>query len=302
MRFVCAFFVVFLSFLHCKEARVPVKNSSSINGIYDAQPDKLPPNEKQAAVKYKAPKVFSLMPHKAEYVISFNAKKSKVLDVKDVSGTSTVEIIKTKEGWSYKQQISVQITRDDGNTTIVEKDVATWESPLETSFYVEEKTDGALVSIFEGQAEYNEAAGWQVSFKTTKFQELRVEPVFDGFMTSRLLFPVGHLGKTLTALANNKKVLSDQVVFDASCGIKKPVLINTIITKSKTKELVINGQAYQTWQLQQDLYDFKSQSAVPDYESNNLEVTANGVIAAMETAWGDGITVTLKLQSLTFYQ
>lgn len=293
MRFVCAFFVFFLSFLHCEEESVTLAVPLNTDGLESIQADKLPPNEKQAAVKYEAPKIFSLMPHKAEYVISFNAKKSKVSDVKDVSGTSTVEIIKTKEGWSYKQQISVQITRDDGNTTIVEKDVATWESPLETSFYVEDKRDGALESTFQGQAEYNETAGWQVSFET---------PGVDGFMTSKLLFPIGHLEKTLAAIASNKKVLSDQVVFDASCGIQKPVRIDTVITKLKTKELVINGQAYQTWQLQQALYDFKSQSAVPDYESNNLEVTANGVIAAMETAWGEGITVNLKLQSLTFYQ
>lgn len=297
MRYVCAFFVFFWSFLHCAEAPEGIEVAVSVveePSVTDSdRSEGLPLNEKQAAVNHEAPKKFSLAPHKAEYEISFNARKSKVAGIKDVNGTSTVEIIKTKEGWSYKQQLSVQVTHDDGNTTIIEKDVATWESLAESSFHVEDKRDGALESTFQGQAEYNESTGWQVSFET---------PGIDGFITPKLLFPIGYLEKTLTAIENNKKVLSDQVVFDAAFGIQKPVRIDTVITKSKTKELAINGQAYQTWQLQQALYDFKSQSPIPDYESNNLEVTANGVIVAMETAWGEGITVTLKLQSLTFYQ
>jgi hypothetical protein len=294
MRFVYAFFVLFLSFLHCEEASLAAELPSNFDGLENIQPDKLPPNEKQAAVQHEARQLFSLMPHKAEYEIVFDAKKSKAAGVKDVTGKSTIEIIKTKEGWSYKQQLSVQITYDNGATTVVEKDIATWESPTETSFHVEDRRDGSEPTVFEGQAEYNENVGWQVSF---------TKPPQDGFITAKkLLFPIGHLESTLIAIRDGKKGLSDQVVFDAGCGIQEPVRIDTVIVPLKTKELAINDKRYQTWRLQQALYDFKSQNPVPDYAPNNLEITANGVMASMETSWDEGIVAVLKLQSLTFYQ
>lgn len=299
MRVFYALAIFFASLLFADDKSLissdPVDLLSGVDATkVDETSEKIQANEKQAPVTHEATQ-YSLMPHKAEYVVNFDNKKSKANGVSDVGGTSTIEIIKTKEGWSYRQHLSVQVSYDNGTTATIEKDIASWESPTETSFYVEDRRDGSEEStVFEGQAEYSENLGWQVSF---------TKPPQDGFITSKkLLFPIGHLENTLVAIKNGKKVLSDQVVFDAGSGLQEPVRIDTVIIPVKTKELAINDKKYQTWKLQQALYDFKSQNPIPDYAPNNLEITANGVMASMETSWDEGITVTLKLKSLTFYQ
>lgn len=249
--------------------------------------------EKQAAVQHEITQPFKLIPHKAEYEVVYSKEKSKNQEIQNVSGTSTIEIIKTKQGWSYKQHLSIQATSTDGSTTTLEKDVASWESPSEMSFRVEDFRNGSLESTFQGSAEYSDDLGWQVTFE---------EPETDGFISKRLTFPIGQLENILLAIGHGKKIISDQVVFDSCCGVKEPVKINTIITNSKNNEIMINNRKYQTWKIQHAVYDFKSVNALPDYAENQQEITSNGVISSMETCWGDGICVTLKLKSLTIYK
>ena len=239
------------------------------------------------------------MPHKAIYEIKLHpTKKPNDPTVSDVTGKGSIELVKTKEGWSYNQSIEVQIHYYDGTTTIIERNIASWESPTEISFHIENFRDGASESILQGGAELGEKADWRVYFQ---------KPEMDGFITDQhLVFPIGHLEKILETIEQGKSVLSDQIVFDATYEVHEPVRINTVITPIKDKKVSLKNNALlpssKVWRLQEALYDLQSSNPVPDYEENNIELFSTGVISAMETTWGEGITVVLNLKELTVYQ
>jgi hypothetical protein len=183
---------------------------------------------KAAPVKPDEPQSFKLMPHKAIYDIQLHPrKKPNDPTVSKVTGQSSIELIKTKEGWVYRQNLEVQIHYHDGTTTTIERNIASWESPTEVSFHIENFRDGASESLLQGGAELTEEGGWRVYFQ---------KPEMDGFMTNQhLVFPIGHLEKILETIEKGKNILSDQIVFDATYEVHDPVRINTVITPLKIK-------------------------------------------------------------------
>ena len=267
--------------------------------------------KKDAPVHPDKPESFKLMPHKATYAIKLNPmKKLNDPTINNITGTGTIELIKTKEGWSYKQNLEVHIQYNDGTTTTVEKNVATWESPTEVSFYIEnssnvsndeENSDCAPEkSILHGGAELTEEKGWRIYFQ---------KPAKDGFMTDyHLDFPIGHLEKilhTISAKEVNQKILSDQIVFDATYEIEEPVRINSVITACKGEKVHLkNGKllpSSKLWRIKEAIYAIQSQNSEADYEENNIELFSTGVINSMETTWGN-MSVVLTLNGLTVYE
>ncbi len=254
---------------------------------------------KAAPVTPEEPQSFKLMPHKAIYEIQLHPlKKPNDPTVSNVTGQSSIEIIKTKEGWTYKQNLEVQIHYYDGTTTTIERNIASWESPTEVSFHIENFRDGASESILQGGAELGEKADWRVYFQ---------KPEMDGFITNQhLVFPIGHLEKILETIEKGKNVLSDQIVFDATYEAHEPVRINTVIVPLKDKKVSLKNNTLlpssKLWRLQEALYNIESSNPVPDYEESNIDVFSTGVISAMETTWGEGITVVMSLKELTVYQ
>lgn len=253
---------------------------------------------KEAPVTPAEPQSFKLMPHKAIYEIQLHPlKKPNDPTVSNVTGQSSIEIIKTKEGWTYKQSLEVQIHYYDGTTTTIERNIASWESPTEVSFHIENFRDGASESILQGGAELGEKSEWRIYFQ---------KPEMDGFITDKhLVFPIGHLEKILETLEKGQNVLPDQIVFDATYEAHEPVRINTVIVPLKDKKVSLKDNTLlpssKLWRLQEALYNIESSNPVPDYESN-IEVFSTGVISAMETTWGEGITVVMNLKELTVYQ
>lgn len=257
---------------------------------------------KTSPVNPDEPQSFKLMPHKAIYAIQLHPiKKPKDPTVSDVTGKGSIEIIKTKEGWAYKQNLEVQIHYHDGTTATIERNIASWESPTEVSFHIENFRDGATESLLQGGAEAMEECGWRVHFH---------KPEMDGFMTDQsLTFPIGHLEKVLEAIKKGRCVkggcvLSDQIVF--AYEMQTPVRVNTIITPLRDKSVTLKDDSLlpsnKLWRLQEALYDLQSTNSIPDYEESNIDIFSTGVISAMETTWGEGITVILKLRELTVYQ
>lgn len=253
---------------------------------------------KEAPVAPAEPQSFRLMPHKAVYEIQLHPlKKPNDPTVSNVTGQSSIEIIKTKEGWTYKQNLEVQIHYYDGTTTTIERNIASWESPTEVSFHIENFRDGASESIVQGGAELGEKLEWRIYFQ---------KPEMDGFITDKhIVFPIGHLEKILETLEKGKNVLPDQIVFDATYEAHEPVRIDTVIVPLKDKKISLKDNTLlpssKLWHLQEALYNIESSNPVPDYE-NNIEVFSTGVISAMETTWGEGITVVMNLKELTVYQ
>lgn len=256
-------------------------------------------SQKEAPVAPEEPQSFKLMPHKAIYEIRLHPfKKPNDPTVNNVTGQSSIELIKTKDGWTYKQNLEIQIHYYDGTTTTIERNIASWESPTEVSFHIENFRDGASESILQGGAELGENAEWRVYFQ---------KPEMDGFITDKhLMFPIGHLEKILEAIEKGKKVLSDQIVFDATYEAHEPVRINTVIVPLKDKKVALKNNSLlpssKLWRLQQALYSLESSNPVPDYEESNIEVFSTGVISAMETTSSEGITVVMNLKELTVYQ
>ncbi len=255
--------------------------------------------EKTAPVQPSEPQSFTLMPHKAVYEIKLSpTKKPNDPTVSKVTGESAIELVKTKEGWSYKQNLIVQVHYYDGTTTIIEKNVATWESPTEISFHVENLRDSEQESLLQGGAELTEEGGWRVYFQ---------KPEMDGFITDyKLVFPIGHLEKILGTIKKGNNVLSDQIVFDATYEMHEPVRINTVITPQKDKKVYLKDNTLlpssKLWCAQEAIYDFQSPNPTPDYETNKFELFSTGVINSMENTWGEGITVVLTLKELTVYK
>ena len=254
---------------------------------------------KALPVKPDEPQSFKLMPHKAIYDIQLHQrKKPNDPTVSKVTGQSSIEIIKTKEGWVYRQNLEVQIHYHDGTTTTIERNIASWESPNEVSFHIENFRDGASESLLQGGAEMTEEGGWRVYFQ---------KPEMDGFMTDQqLIFPIGHLEKILETIEKGKNILSDQIVFDATYEVHDPVRINTVITPLKDKKVSLKDNSLmpssKIWRLQEALYDLESADPVPDYEESNVELFSTGVISTKEITWGEGITVVMNLKELTVYQ
>lgn len=259
--------------------------------------EEVSPNE--APVTPSEPQSFKLMPHKAIYEVCLHpSKKPNDPTVNNVTGQSSIELIKTKDGWTYKQNLEIQVHYYDGTTTTIERNVASWESPTEISFHIENFRDGASESILQGGAELGEKSEWRVYFQ---------KPEMDGFITDKhLVFPIGHLEKILETLKNGKSVLSDQIVFDATYEAHEPVRINTVIIPLKDKKIMLKNNTLlpssKLWRLQQALYSIESSNPVPDYEESNIEVFSTGVISAMEITSNEGITVVMNLKELTVYQ
>ncbi len=254
---------------------------------------------KAAPVKPDEPQSFKLMPHKAIYDIQLHPrKKPNDPTVSKVTGQSSIEIVKTKEGWVYRQNLEVQIHYHDGTTTAIERNIASWESLTEVSFHIENFRDGASESLLQGGAEVTEEGGWRVYFQ---------KPEMDGFMTNQqLVFPIGHLEKILETIEKGKNILSDQIVFDAAYEVHDPVRINTVITPLKDKRVSLKDNSLlpssKIWRLQEALYDLESADPVPDYEESNVDLFSTGVISTKEITWGEGITVVMSLKELTVYQ
>ena len=254
---------------------------------------------KETPVTPEQPQSFKLMPHKAIYDIQLHPlKKPNDPTVSSVTGQSSIEIIKTRDGWTYKQNLEVQIHYYDGTSTTIERNIASWESPTEVSFHIENFRDGASESILQGGAELGENAEWRVYFQ---------KPEMDGFITDRqLAFPIGHLEKILETIEKGKCVLSDQIVFDATYEAREPVRVNTVIVPLKDKKISLKNNTLlpssKLWRLQEALYNLESSDPVPDFEESNIDVFSTGVISAMETTWGEGITVVMNLKELTVYQ
>lgn len=129
----------------------------------------------------------------------------------------------------------MQIHYHDGTTTTIERNIASWESPTEVSFHIENFRDGASESLLQGGAELTEEGGWRVYFQ---------KPEMDGFMTNQhLVFPIGHLEKILETIEKGKNILSDQIVFDAAYEVHDPVRINTVITPLKDKRVSLKDNS-----------------------------------------------------------
>ena len=228
---------------------------------------------KAAPVKPDEPQSFKLMPHKAIYDIQLHPrKKPNDPTVSKVTGQSSIELIKTKEGWVYRQNLEVQIHYHDGTTTTIERNI---------------------VPFFRS--------------KTFHFFSYFQKPEMDGFMTDQhLVFPIGHLEKILETIEKGKNILSDQIVFDATYEVHDPVRINTVITPLKDKRVSLKDNSLlpssKIWRLQEALYDLESADPVPDYEESNVDLFSTGVISTKEITWGEGITVVMNLKELTVYQ
>lgn len=242
------------------------------------------------------PKSFRLMPHKAIYEIKLHPnKKPKDPTVSDVTGKGVIEIVQTKDGWVYKQNLEVQIYYHDGTATAIERNIALWESPTEVNFHIENFRDGASESLLQGRAEHTEE-GCRVYFQ---------KPEMDGFIADHhVIFPLEYLKKILDVIEQKKCILSDQVVFDPAYEMQTPVRIDTLIRPLKNlpqKEISLLP-SNKRWRLQEALYDIQSTSSIADYEEVNVDIFSTGVIDSMETTWGEGITVVLRLKELTVYQ
>lgn len=254
-------------------------------------------SKKIIPINPEEPKVFKLMPHKATYTIKLDPhKKPQDVTIKDVTGKGIIEVIQTKEGWIYKQNLEVQLHYHDGTTTTIERNIALWESPSEVDFHIENFRDGASESLLQGNAEITEDGGWRVYFQ---------KPEKDGFIEDQpIFFPLGYLKKILEAMEQGKRILSDQIVFDPAHEMQAPMRVNTVISPLKDvseKEISLLLPSNKLWHLQEALYDMQSNDSVADYEDINLDIFATGVIYAMETTWGEGIPVVLKLKELTIY-
>lgn len=295
-----------------KELEKPSEKNSD-EGIYSNGVKEAVSN-KNAPVHPDMPKAFQLMPHKAIYEIKLNPQK-KLNDptISNITGTGNIELIKTKEGWSYKLNLEVCIHYNDGTSTTIEKNIATWESPTEVSFYIEnvnissgeaEATNNAPEkSILQGGAELTEEKGWRVYFQ---------KPEQDGFITNyNLDFPIGHLEKILHSIESKEttqKILSDQIVFDAAYEMQEPVRINSTITPCKEKKAHVKEDllpSNKLWRVQESIYNLNSQSLEADYEGSAIEIFSTGIINTMETSWETAygnIPVTLTLKELTVYE
>lgn len=259
------------------------------------QPDKA----KDAPVHPEKPKSFKLMPHKAVYNVKVHpTQKPNDPTVKNVTGHSTIEIVKTKDGWSHNHYLQVQVHYYDGTTTIIERNIASWESPNDVSFYIENSRDGGTESVLRGGSKLVDQK-WQVFFEEP--------PGMDGFITDEsLIFPVKYLENLLEAIEKGRTILSDQIVFDATYEMQRPVRINAVIAPVKDKKITVNDNSLipsnKIWHIQMALYDIESSNTNPDYEVKNIHIFSTGVINSMEVSWGEGITVVLNLSELTVYQ
>jgi hypothetical protein len=265
-------------------------------------------SDKDAPVHPNKPQSFKLMPHKATYSIRLSKKPNDptISNVTSEEGDNTIELIKTKEGWTYKQNLEIYVHYNDGTITVIEKNVATCESSTEFFFHVEYLRDSVQESILQGKAERTEENGWMVYFQ---------KPAMDGFITnSHLNFPIGHLEEILKAIGTmekNQKVLSDQIVFDPTYETREALSVNSVITPSKEAKAFKNSTllpSKKLWRVKDAIYELDSQNPTANYEStasyeeSDIELFSTGVINSMEITLGEGITIALTLKELTVYQ
>ncbi len=265
-------------------------------------------SDKDAPVHPNKPQSFKLMPHKAAYTIRLSKKPNDptISNVTSEEGDNTIELIKTKEGWTYKQNLKIYVHYNDGTITVIEKNIATCESPTEFFFHIEYLRDSVQESILQGKAERTDENGWIIYFQ---------KPEMDGFITNRHLdFPISHLEnilKTIGTMERNQRVLSDQIVFDPSYETREALSINSVIIPSKEAKAFKNSTllpSKKLWRVKDAIYEFDSQNPTTSYEStasyeeSDLELFSTGVINSMEITLGEGITIALALKELTVYQ
>ena len=274
-------------------------------------------SDKDAPVQPNKPQSFKLMPHKATYTVHLSKKPNDptINNITSEWNDNTIELIKTKEGWTYKQNLKIYVHYNDGTITVIEKNVATYESPTEFFFHIEYLRDSIRESILQGKAERTDENGWIIYFE---------KPPMNGFIINRPIdFPIGHLEnilKTIGTMEKNQKILSDQIVFDPTYETRETLSlnetrealsINSVITPSKEAKVFKNSAllpSKKLWRVKDAIYELDSQNPTASYEpaasykESDIELFSTGVINSMEINLDGGITIVLALKELTVYQ
>ena len=218
----------------------------------------------------------SIIPHHAEYTIQLSDRQKS--HVKDVTGTLTIDVRDTGEGWTFEQRCLVYVKTFAGNTDTFRTTIASWESKdgKYYTFTVTSSCNEQIVECIHGHATADEShAG------TAIYQQPESYLVS---LPSGTLFPLQYLNKILKTVTRGELNLSNQTIFDGTNDNQEAVEVNLTITPLKP-DLVLNNKYLidtdKAWSLQMAFFQSGSNEIDPEYELTQT-ILKSGIILSMK--------------------
>lgn len=240
----------------------------------------------------------NVIPHRAEYSINLsNPQKS---PVKDVTGTLTIEVRDTGEGWTFEQRYLMYVKTFSGNTDTFRTTVASWESKdgKYYTFTVTSSCNEQIVECVHGHGTADAQDPGVAVYQKPESCLVRLPP--------GTLFPLHYFHKILKTITSGEVNLSNQIVFDGTNDTQDIVEANVTITPLKP-DLVLNDKHLidtdKAWSLQMAFFQPNNNEIDPDYELTQT-ILKSGIILSMKIpmAYGEEIFKTkVSLRDVKIY-
>ena len=240
----------------------------------------------------------NVIPHRAEY--SINLSDPQKSPVKDVTGTLTIEVRDTGEGWTFEQRCLVYVKTFAGNTDTFRTTIASWESKdgKYYTFTVTSSCNEQIVDCAHGHSTADPQAPGAAVYQQPESRLISLPP--------GTLFPLQYLHKILRTVTSGAINLSNQIFFDGTNDNQEAVDVNLTITPLKP-DLILNDKHLidtdKAWSLQMAFFQPGSNEIDPDYELTQT-ILKSGIILSMKMsmAYGEETFKTkVSLKDVTVY-
>jgi hypothetical protein len=246
--------------------------------------------EKQAAGKETA---VEIAPHRAIYDMSLTSLKNGS-NVTGVSGKMIFEWADSCDGWAIQQNLQLQFSYAQGDTSKVASNEVTWESKdgKRYNFNIRRVQDGKETENYRGKA----GLGGKDSKAVYANPEGKIVT-----LTGDTVFPSAHT-KLVIAKAKAGEHFFMRRVFDGTDeGGSNDVSVYISPPQAERMEVGIDGKPASdplltatAWPVHMAFFKLDDETGQPDYEMDLL-LLANGVARSMKIDYGDfSVTGTLK--------
>ncbi|MEI8295324.1 MAG: DUF1849 family protein [Alphaproteobacteria bacterium] len=274
------------------------------------------------------PNEANLLPHRATYAISLH--KTFDPEIKDVTGTMTIEISDAGIQWTYEKKTILLVRYYDGTVEPVIIKVASWESKEENKngegdggpkyhFYAKVNRGTEVLHDDDDYENYQEQGALiqgEALMATAQGEGIVTYQTPYG-LTARLpvgtVFPMRHTAKLMQEAVNGKSVCSyilfdgenESIAFGGENERNEIVRVNTVITPvAKSNVKFSDPVPFPTdhmWAMHMAIYGINPQkdNPDPDYEISQT-MLPHGIIASMIQDFGD-FNAELKLTELEFF-
>ncbi|WP_439814757.1 cell envelope integrity EipB family protein [Zavarzinia sp. CC-PAN008] len=225
-----------------------------------------------------------LVPHRAVYDLKLgDAKMSSGVEALD--GRMVMEWADACDGYTLTQRIQTRIYSSDGDPTVTDFRITTWESKDGKSFRfaARQTTNDQVTEDYKGSAVLKDDGSGLVSYTQPSNGQLE--------LGKGTLFPTQHTLALIEAAQAGKHLLSKRVFdgsgpdvsYEAVAALGKPIAADVTLPQGKGVEM-LKGQP--SWPMQLAYFPLVTTDGVPEYEIG-FRMFQNGISTNLVLNYGD---------------